>query len=82
VRIYRGGKTTSTQEAILGDPFLLAVGDVGERGLFGTSIALAPRPKTEKAGPAVLLVGAPASTRRHTGGSVGAAYRWTLEVPK
>ncbi|HWL85393.1 MAG TPA: FG-GAP repeat protein, partial [Polyangiaceae bacterium] len=73
VRIYRGGKNASTQEALLGDPFLIAVGDITERGAFGTSIAL---------GPMTLLVGAPMSTRKHTGGSVGAAYRWAIEVPR
>ena len=78
LRIFRGGGTTSTQDALLGDPWLIAVGDVSERGAFGASASLA----TNKGGGGWLLVGAPQSTRSHAGGAIGAAYRWAIEVPK
>ncbi|WP_394843219.1 FG-GAP-like repeat-containing protein [Pendulispora brunnea] len=67
VRVYLGGNKTAE------DPFLMAVGDLKEKSVFGVSVALSP---------AALVVGASGSTRGGKGANLGAAYRWNLEVPK
>ena len=67
VRVYLGGAKASS------DPFLVAVGDLKEKSVFGISVALSP---------AALVVGASGSTRGGKGANLGAAYRWNLEVPK
>ncbi len=74
VRIYRGGTTTTTQDALLGDPYAIAVGDTAERASFGASLSMS------KSG--WLLVGAPTGTRWHLGGNVGGGYLWRVEIPK
>ena len=74
VRIYRGGTTTTTQDALLGDPFAIAVGDTADHASFGASLAMS------KSG--WLLVGGPTGTRWHLGGNVGGGYLWRIEVPK
>lgn len=76
VRVYRGGAATTTQDALMGDPWLLAVGDITEQSDFGAALAMA---RTDRAG-AWLAVGAPRSSRNGLGGEVGAVYRWRLEV--
>jgi hypothetical protein len=74
VRVFEGGAALAKGDGAADDPWLVAVGDVSERGGFGTSMALA----RGRAG-AWLLVGAPASSRWHTGSAIGAAYRWHIE---
>ena len=69
VLVYAGGLASTTQAALLGDPWLVAVGDATERSAFGSSVALSR---------GELLVGAPSSSRFGMGGSVGAAYRFRM----
>lgn len=68
---YRGG-ATFTQNALTADPWLVAVGDLRERGDFGASVAAQRNGATSW-----LLVGAPLSSRDGTGGELGAAFRWS-----
>jgi hypothetical protein len=68
VRVYRGGRISSTQGALAEGPWLIAVGDTRERGGFGTAVAVA------RDAEGWLAVGAPASSRWQTGGGIGAAF--------
>jgi hypothetical protein len=77
LRVYRGGAGAATQAALLGDPWLLAVGDTTERGAFGASVAVLPNGHG-----GLLLVGSPSSSRSNAGGALGAAYRWAIEAPR
>ncbi|MDP3276595.1 MAG: FG-GAP and VCBS repeat-containing protein [Deltaproteobacteria bacterium] len=72
---YRGGRTTFTQAALTNDPWLVAVGDLRERGSFGAALAA-----SDSGG--WLLVGAPLSSRLGAGGELGSAWRWRVEVPR
>jgi hypothetical protein len=72
VRVLRGGAVSDG--VLLGDPWLTAVGNLSERSAFGSSVALARHGSA-----AWLLVGAPVSSRRRGGGSIGAAYRFKIE---
>jgi hypothetical protein len=68
VTVFRGGADVASS-----DPWLVAVGDIRERGGFGASLAVLGG----KHEGAWLLVGAPASSRGGEGGSIGAAFRWS-----
>lgn len=72
VRVLRGGAVSDS--VLLGDPWLTAVGNLSERSAFGSSVAV-----SRHGAAAWLLVGAPASSRRRAGGSIGAAYRFRIE---
>ncbi len=74
---YRGGAMAFTQAALTADPWLVAVGDVRERGDFGASTAAL----RSAASGAFLLVGSPLASRLGAGGELGAGYRWRVEVP-
>ena len=78
VMVFRGGVDTLSQEALFADPWLLAVGDITEKGAFGAAAAMATRPKNG----GWLLVGAPSSSRNRAGGAIGAAYLWNVEVTR
>jgi len=74
---FRGGAAAFTQRAQTDDPWLLAVGDIRERGDFGVATAAM---RSSGAG-AFLLVGSPLASRAGAGGELGAGYRWSEEVP-
>jgi hypothetical protein len=73
VRVYRGGEANAGQEALLRDPWMVAVGDIAEPAGVGASVAATSR------GGVWLLAGAPNSTRNGTGGDLGHAFRWRIE---
>jgi hypothetical protein len=75
---FRGGAGTFTQVSLTDDPWMLAVGDVRERGDFGAALASA----SNSAAGSWLLVGSPLASRRGAGGELGAGYRWRVEVPR
>jgi hypothetical protein len=74
---FRGGAAAFTQRALTDAPWLLAVGDIRERGDFGVATAAL---RSSGAG-AFLLVGSPLASRAGAGGELGAGYRWSVEVP-
>ncbi len=81
VLVYRGGVTELGPRAP-GEPspWLIAAGDVQERSLFGSALAVSHEPA--RGAGVWLAVGAPASSRGHAGGGVGAAYTFHLEGAK
>jgi hypothetical protein len=71
---FRGGAGVFTQAALTRDPWLVAVGDLRERGDFGAAVA-AHRNGTSS----WLLVGAPLSSRDGVGGDLGTGFRWSAD---